>query len=336
MSENKANESNVTEPQEAPQGGEHHGEGHGSGTHHHHKHHKRRLKIPKNALIIAAAVVALLGLFVLMIRYFDRQDAEQPQLLPESTAGTEAALQPYATIAPAAQAAPVHSTVRWCALGDSIAYGMYSLPDGTSSATGRESIGWAWRVAEANGWALTNLAFSNEGYLNPAADGADTPGYKQARSTDFTPYDLVTISLGINDWLSGCPMGSMADDPAAENISAFIPAMRATLAAVAQSNLLCKILVLLPTNVKGFSTTYGTQETNWALGSENSVGVTLRQFTDAMKAVCEACGVEYIDLASASCVNSMNLPQLLPDGIHPSAEAHALLARELAAKIRFK
>ena len=326
--------------------GEHSGSGSGSGHHHKHK-HKRKIKIPKNALIIAAAVIVLAGLFVLMIRYFDQQDAEQPQLLPEAgTAATEtAAPQGAADKAPenaagAKAAADTSEAVRWCALGDSITAGWYSEtgPDGgaTVSVTDRESIGWPYLVAKANGWQLTSLAEGNEGYLNPAGGADGIPGYARARAMDFTPYNLVTVSFGINDWISNCPMGSMEDDPSAETITAFIPAMRATLEAIARSNPLCKIVVLLPLNVKGYAQTLGTQETNWAMGYEMESSGTLRQFTETMKDVCGHYGIEYIDLASASCVNSVNLPALLPDGIHPSAEAHRLLARELAAKIRFK
>ena len=338
MSEHNGEPVSTEQPVSEQPSGEHsHGEHSGSGSHHHHKHHKRKIKIPKNALIIAAAVIALLGLFILMIRYFDQQDAEQPQLLSETAAVTDAG-----TPAPGAEAAPAEPavlpmaqpSVRWCALGDSITYGMYSTPEGTSSVTERENIGWAYKAAEANRWDLTNLAVSGEGYLVPGADGS--AGYLQARAADFTPYNLVTISLGINDWLSGCPMGTMEDDPAAETITAFIPAMRATLEAVAQSNPLCKIVVLLPMNVKGFTQDFGSRETNWAMGYAMENAGTLKQFTDTMKEICEAYGVEYVDLASASCLNSVSLPELLRDGVHPTAEAHSLLARELAAKILFK
>ncbi len=272
-----------------------------------HSGRKRKTRIQGSTPFLTAAALVLASLLILMLPRHTAAEAQRP--------------------------------VRWCALGDSITEGWYSMrnPDGSVSVSvaDRENIGWAFLVAEANGWSLTNLAAANEGYLNPAYNESGDPGYVRARAADFTPYDLVTVSLGINDWISGCPMGSMEDDPSAETVAGFIPAMRAALEAVARSNPLCKIIVILPLNVKGFSRTFGSEETNWAMGYEMESSGTLRQFTDTMKEICGLYGVEYIDLTSASCVNSVNLPVLLPDGVHPSAEAHRLLARELAAKIRF-
>ncbi len=313
---------------------------HHNSSHHHRHHQKRRIKIPKNILIITLAAFALVGLFVLLVRYYDQQDEELLQYIPEiSTTAVPKSINPKNTSTSVKGSDP-QETIRWCALGDSITYGCYSLTDQAgktaSSVTGRENIGWAYQVTEKNHWSLTNLAFSNEGYLNPANNESRTPGYVQARMTDFTPYNLVTISLGINDWISNCPIGSMEDDPSAETITAFIPAMRATIEAVAKSNPVCKILVLLPMNVKGYNQVFGTQDTNWTMGYAMSSSGTLKQFTDTMKEICEYYGVEYIDLAFGSCINSVNLPALLPDGVHPSAEAHKLLANELAAKILFK
>ncbi len=298
------------------------------------EYHSSKIKIPKNALIIALAALAFIGILLLMVHYFDRQDATR--LLPQTGVDTNSTGPEKADT----KSEIPQSAVNWCALGDSITVGVYSLrnPDGSVSASveNRQKIGWAYLVAKENGWNLTNLAFSGEGYLNPGGGTSEPPGYIQARNTDFTPYDLVTVSLGINDWLTDVPMGTLEDDPKAEVITAFIPAMRATLEAVAESNPACKILVILPLNVKGFSQTFGSRETNWAMGYAKENSGTLKEFTDTMKEICGLYGVEYLDMASASCVNAISLPTLLPDGVHPSAEAHSLLARELAAKIAFK
>ena len=304
-----------------------HSDEHHSSSHHHH-HHK--IKIPKNILIIAAAIFVFVGLFALMIRYYDQQDVEQqPQLLLEiNTTMPKIAVQTSVPQPQQAQETNISTfydqTINWCALGDSITYGVYSQadPDGkiSSSANNRESIGWTYLVANKNNWRLTNLSSSNEGYLNPANDEAGTPGYLQARTTDFKPYNLVTISLGINDWINDCPMGSM----------------RAMIEAITASNPMCKIIVLLPLNVKGYDQSFGTQDTNWAMEYAMENSGTLKQFTQTMIHICEYYGIEYINLSSSSCINRNNLPEMLPDGIHPSTEAHNLLAHELAAKISFK
>lgn len=61
-----------------------------SSSHKHHHHHKPKIRIPKNVIVIALAAVAFIGLFYMMIRNFDAQDAEQPQPLPQVTADNNA------------------------------------------------------------------------------------------------------------------------------------------------------------------------------------------------------------------------------------------------------
>ncbi len=330
---------------------EHSGEHHSHHSSNHRHHHKRYLKIPKTALIIAVAAVVFVGLFVFLVQYLNRQDKEDLEIFPEVNAA-ESPESAAADEARPAEAEPLSGTetealptgsaaesVRWCALGESITYGYYSAagPDGkaSSQAAGRENIGWAYLVAKQKNWDLTNLAVPGEGYLVPAG-GSGLSGYQQARATDFTPYSLVTLSLGISDWLSDCPMGTLEDDPSAETITSFIPAMRATIEAVAASNPMCKIIVILPLNTSGYEHNYGTKAANWALGHAMGSSGTLKQFSETMIDVCRLYGIQYIDMTTQSCVSSLSLPAMLPDGVHPAVETHKLLAAELAEKITFR
>ncbi len=324
---------------------------------HHHKHHKHHKKIPKNVIIITLAALVLTVLFIFMLQKLSQpSEEEQLQIYDGSvaTVSPEAAKRAVAAETAAMVTSvteketekdnvpkPVNKTaVNWCALGDSITYGYYSKQeqDGNVSVsiTSREKIAWPYLVAEKNSWSLTNLAIGGEGYLIPANDGSENCGYKQARKTDFTPYNLVTVSLGINDWISNIPMGNMDDDPKEETISAFIPAMRATIEAIAESNPMCKIIVILPLNINGPDHSLGTKETNWAANCEMTSTGTLKQFSKTMIEVCELYGIQYIDMTTQSCINSISLPAMLPDGVHPAAETHKLLAGELAEKITFK
>ena len=54
-----------------------------------------------------------------------------------------------------------------------------------------------------------------------------------------------------------------------------------------------------------------------------------------MTEVCRYYGIEYIDQTFESIVNRQNIAVMLPDGVHPSRDAHAMIARELGGKIRF-
>ena len=314
---------------------------------HHTHHHRRRIKISKNVVFITLAVLLSIALFVIVLHQIDKPEGESPEQYeiiemaesPETIGTGKTDTSETETKNPAKSAA-VKRAVNWCAMGDSIAYGYYSAfgQDGTATVSidGRESIAWPFLVAEKKNWNLTNIALGGEGYLIQTGEGSGSCGYLQARSTDYTAYNLVTISLGINDWISNVPMGSMEDDPAAEKITAFIPAMRATIEAIAASNPMCKIIVVLPMNINGPDHSLGTKETNWAMGYEMSNTGTLKQFSRKMAEVCELYGIQYIDMSCQSCINSVSLPAMLPDGVHPAAETHQLLAAELAEKITFK
>lgn len=232
------------------------------------------------------------------------------------------------------------SSVSWAALGDSITYGYYSEIDGGGSVdshtVGRETIAWAFRVASENGWNLTNLGSGGAGFLHVASGGGTgTEGYKQARNTDFTPYELVTVAYGINDWKSNSVMGTINDDATLATQTTVIGAMKATIEAIATSNPKCKIIVITPLNCRGYNYDFGDESTNYGIGYEFSNSGTLDSFTIKLIEVCNYYGIQYIDMTHYSCLNRKNLPTLLPDGVHPSVECHALLARELARKITF-
>ena len=68
-------------------------------------------------------------------------------------------------------------------------------------------------------------------------------------------------------------------------------------------------------------------------GNNNEPGYTLLELHDTMIKVCNALGVEYIDLTLQGPVNRYNLPELLKDGVHPTTTGHALLAKEIASKL---
>lgn len=230
--------------------------------------------------------------------------------------------------------------VNWCVMGDSISFGYYSYynQDGTttSATLNRENIGWAFLLAKYNNWNMTNISVAGGGYIDVGSVGADqteaSRGYRVARRTDFTPYNLVTISYGINDWLGNHNMGTIEDDASLDTQTTFIGAMKATIEAIIESNPHCKIIVILPTNGHW----NGTYETNWCLeytGHQNTG--TLESFAQKMIEVCEYYGIQYIDMTHYSCINRNNTLKVTPDGLHPTIECHALLARELSRKITF-
>lgn len=232
--------------------------------------------------------------------------------------------------------------VQWCCMGDSIAEGTMSATDGVDTTTTVDRFnGWAYAVAERNNWELTNIAIGGTGYLDEATAStehptpAETPAWYVARHTDFTPYNLVTLSYGINDWKANLTLGTVADDGSATTPATTLQAMKATIEAIMESNPECKLIVITPFNCAGYLFDYGDKSTNYGLGYEFSNSGTLEEFFTALVEVCNYYAVEYIDMTHRSPINRENLLDALPDGVHPSREFHELIAHELARKIAF-
>lgn len=228
------------------------------------------------------------------------------------------------------------NVVNWCVMGDSIAVGYHSEESGgegsEESGTDQRLKTWVECVARWNRWRKTNIAVGGSGFLL-ANNGSC--GYTLARSTDFTPYNLVTLSYGINDWKGNQVMGDMTDDPTATTCTTVIQAMRATIEGILASNPYCKIIVITPLNCYGYSNDYGDESTNYALGYAFSNSGTLDQFVTKMIEVCDYYGIQYIDMTHYSPINRKNLPTMVPDGVHPSWACHNLIAHQLSKQITF-
>ena len=95
----------------------------------------------------------------------------------------------------------------------------------------------------------------------------------------------------------------------------------------------CKIIFIVPFNIW----LKGSANTNWALGYSGSdvTGGTLQNFIDAQKSVCEQYGIQIIDMTNNSVINKVNIETVLYDKIHPNAECHIALGRELARRITY-
>jgi lysophospholipase L1-like esterase len=220
--------------------------------------------------------------------------------------------------------------VRWCAMGDSITQGFVST-GATAPSSPTPAKGWAHKVADMKNWIITNKGVCGSGWIQGGTN-PPKPAYTVAEDTDFTQFDLVTLAYGINDWNTGVPLGSVEtydQNTTPDNVSS---AICKTLDTIIASNPLCKIFVITPMNCWW----RGDENTNWAIGAENAIGVTLEQFTQAIKTVCEYYGVEVIDMTHSSIVNRKNIKSCMLDQVHPTEAAYTAIAHELAAKIRFE
>lgn len=220
--------------------------------------------------------------------------------------------------------------VRWYALGDSITQGFYStLEDGEAKLRLEPKSSWPQLVADQQGWELTNYGVGGSGYVHPGTVLDKLNARDHVDTIDFSGVDLVTLAYGVNDWKYDMPLGAMEDDVTTGRT--FYSNMRYCIEKILTDEPLAKIVVISPINCNR----YGTAEENWGIGHEFPKIGTLEDIAAAEKEVCQYYGIEFVDLLHESVVNRINAPHLLPDGVHPSLEAHAQLAAELVKKIHY-
>lgn len=232
------------------------------------------------------------------------------------------------------------ANVKWCAMGDSITQGYVGYMNG-STGTYKKSPedAWASKLSKIKEWDITNEAIGKTGWLMHNDDTSDA-AWNIAATIDFKQFDVVTLAYGINDWSFNLPLGTIEDNHTTP--TTIYGAMRKTIETIIASNPLCKIFVITPLNRMGQymedsngNPVYLKEEYNWALGLKKTKAGTLEDVFEAMKNVCEYYGIEMIDMTHSSIVNRKNVPVCLPDNVHPSAETHTAIARELSAKINF-
>jgi lysophospholipase L1-like esterase len=220
--------------------------------------------------------------------------------------------------------------MKWCAMGDSITEGIISYFDEsaqTNAYKGDTPNAWVSKMADRKNWLVTNKGIGGTGYIRNHVGETDA-AWNVAMGIDFNNFDIVTLAYGVNDWKYNCVLGSMDDSFDAP--TTIYGGMRKTIETIIASNPLCKIYVITPINCA-----LGTEETNWGLGHSYSNNGTLEDIFNAIKEVCEYYGIEMIDMTHSSIINRKNIKTCLLDNVHPTADTHTVMARELGAKIKF-
>lgn len=262
-------------------------------------------------------MVLVLSIICTGCSYTDRPFTSEPSAI------TEAPTTPTETES--------YDSVNWYALGDSITQGYYSYTDENGEVKLRldQKHCWAQLVANKNGWELTNYGVGGSGYVHPGTVKDKLNARDHVDMIDFADADLVTLAYGVNDWKYDLPLGSMEDDVDAGGT--LYSNMRYCIEKILRENPTVKIVVISPINCSRF----GTQEENWGIGHRFENNGTLEDIFHAEEQICEYYGIELIDVLHESVINRLNAPEVLPDGLHPSVEAHKQLAAELAKKINY-
>ena len=186
-------------------------------------------------------------------------------------------------------------------------------------------------IAALAGCQVDNIAKRGTGYV------ADTRNinnaWEMAQITDYSQYDFAILYYGVNDYIQGVNVGSLETN--VENT--IVGNMTRVFNKILTDNPLCKILCVGSYNCWGqvsvggdytSNVLYGDETTDYALGSAIN-GHTLQDILDIQKEVCEHYHVEFVNFAESGVVNSINIKNVLIDGLHPSFETRKLIASEI-------
>lgn len=210
------------------------------------------------------------------------------------------------------------------AIGDSITYG---------TGVGGNINAWPTRLMDIMGYDTENsrnLGISGIGFCTPVLERTVRDVVDER---DFSVADVVTVAAGVNDWKNG-----------SAKVADFFTELEYCLGKIRSDNPYCKIFYILPFNFLPKDSVF---ETFWALGyklpgttEDYCFGNTLQEFVNLIKEKFEEEPLKSLDVhvfdMTKSPITRYNIETALiggDDGIHPTAQTHKVLAREIARRI---
>lgn len=210
------------------------------------------------------------------------------------------------------------------AIGDSITYG---------TGVGGNINAWPTHLMDIMGYDTENsrnLGISGIGFCTPVLERTVRDVVDER---DFSVADVVTVAIGVNDWKNG-----------SAKVADFFTELEYCLGKIRSDNPYCKIFYILPFNFLPKDSVF---ETFWALGyklpgttADYCFGNTLQEFVNLIKEKFEEEPLKSLDVhvfdMTKGPITRYNIETALiggDDGIHPTAETHKVLAREIARRI---
>lgn len=187
----------------------------------------------------------------------------------------------------------------WSVLGDSISH------PGLNNVSRKY---WVWLTERAGGMNMYNYGIS----------GTRITNFTQ-RYTQMHYSDIITVFGGVNDWgqQNPTPMGTISD---ATN-STFYGALNILCSGLLTRFPKSTIIFLTPLGNKGFSPSF--------YEDENSLGLTVYDYADAILAVCKKYKIPVIDTCRNSLLNpyiSEVKAEVFVDGLHLNEHGHEILS----------
>lgn len=214
---------------------------------------------------------------------------------------------------------------KYIALGDSITWGHISGNGSESSPFVRADYPYPTTVANALGLDVTYGAQTGCGWLQLSGNKT---AISIVDSIDFSDYNLVTLAFGRNDYNGNKPLGNKTDMyPAQETI---LGAMNYCLKKIYTDAPMINVVVITPLN----EATKGNSNSNYAYGTANAQGYTLKELCTSIRELCEEKNVNCIDNSKGSIVTAYNCNSgIFIDKLHPTNTFYRALGQYYAGKI---
>jgi len=169
--------------------------------------------------------------------------------------------------------------------------------------------------------------------ISAASDYGQSTKPLISRYQDIPSADLIMIFMGTNDYGHETPLGTLEDT----QDGTFYGALNTIVSYLVAKHTSSKLVFVTPLHRYGFGTSkiLGTKFTYDHI--PNGVGATLEDYVNAVKTVCAKNGVSVVDLYTECTLDPTDAAvreQYMPDGLHPNAAGHEVVAGILETHIR--
>lgn len=205
----------------------------------------------------------------------------------------------------------------------------YSNPQYNVDEIGQICAGWQTHLHNAYNTSIINYAVGGQGIAR------QKPIIK---SKTYVGIDFVLISVGVNDYSNGVALGNL---PTSRNATftngRFIDDLCDSVEYILSQNPKIKILLFTPCQRDTTWRNSGTPD--FSLGAtdiftQNSQGLYLKDYRDAIISVGEIYGCCICDLYAESGLDYLTLPEYTFEGVHPTNEGYAFTAPIVLAGFR--
>ena len=206
--------------------------------------------------------------------------------------------------------------------GESILFIGDSIVWGSVGSHTRTKMNFVNRVGELTGASVTNAGVP--GACMAQRKSGDSSIVSRISRSVVNPggYSVVVIAAGTNDYAKGIRLGSCGNS----SFSNFHGAIYNTIRTIRKQNRSAKIVVISPI----YRIRMGENWNFTGFRKKNKVGLTLMDYTLALKKAADRYGLLFYNSSGAKIINEKNAREMLRDGLHPSEAGYLAIGNSVA------